>query len=293
MIEKTMETTVQLGDGVKMPLFGLGLFSSAPGDETYNAARYALEAGYKLMDTAAYYANEESLGKAVRDSGAGREKLFITTKMWPVDYSDPKAACMDSLKKLGMDYIDLYLMHWPGTDAERRKKVWNAMLELREKGYVRACGVSNFYSEMIEELISDSGVVPQNHQIELHPWIQQRKMRAYCAEKGITVTSWGPIFHGHLSEAPLMEEIGKKHGKTAAQATLRWHLQQDINLIPKSVKKQRIIENAAIFDFSLDEEDMRRIGELDGMGQAFTFDPLVYDGEGRPPRMDPKQKGLL
>lgn len=272
-----INTTVKLNNGVDMPIFGLGLYQSQPGDEVYKAVRWAIDAGYNLADTATLYKNEESIGKAWKESGIRREDFFITTKLWPTDFSRAQELLETSLRLLQSDYVDLYLLHWPGTDADLRNKAWDVMLEQMGKGRIRACGVSNFYVHHMEEIIAHAGVEPANNQIELHPWYQRREERAYCAERGITVTSWGPIFHGHLAEEPLMGEIGEKHGKTAAQATLRWHLQHGINIIPKSVKQERIIENADIFDFELDEEDMRRVDALDGKGH-FCSDADTFNG---------------
>ncbi|MDL2237791.1 aldo/keto reductase [Christensenellaceae bacterium OttesenSCG-928-K19] len=221
MAEKTMNSTVTLNNGVQMPIFGLGMYTPNADDDTYMAVRWAIDAGYRLADTASFYENENDLGRAFAESGLAREKFFVATKLWPLDFDNVEQALKKSLTELKMDYVDLYLMHWPGTDAELMKKAWNEMLELMEKGYIKACGISNFYTAQIDTLIKDSGVTPQAQQVELHPWFQQRKMRAYCKEKNIAVTSWGPIFHGHLSEVPEMGEIGAKYGKSAAQATLR------------------------------------------------------------------------
>lgn len=273
-----INTTVKLNNGVDMPVFGLGLYKSQPGDEVYNAVRWAIDAGYKLADTATFYHNEESVGKAWKDSGIHREDFFITTKLWPGDFNSVQEMLEQSLRFLQSDYVDLYLLHWPGTDADLRNNAWDVMLEQMAKGRIRACGVSNFYVHHLEGITAHAGVTPVNNQIELHPWYQRREERAYCGQHGITVTSWGPIFHGHLSEEPLMAEVGEKYGKTPAQATLRWHLQQGIDIIPKSVKKERIIENAGIFDFELTEEDMGRINALDGKGH-FSFDADQFDGD--------------
>ncbi len=256
-----------LNDGVQMPWFGLGVYLAQEGQEVENSVRWALEAGYRLVDTAAIYKNEAGVGKAVRESGVAREQLFLTTKLWNADqgYQSTIKACENSLKALDMDYIDLYLIHWPGLNRDDRLATWEAMLELKHKQKVRSVGVSNFKPHHIDELIVAHGVVPSVDQVELHPFNTQEELRQYAKEKGIIVTAWGPIFHGHISEAPeILSAIGEKYGKSAAQAVLRWHLQHGISIIPKSVKKQRIIENADIFDFALSDGDMAAI---DGLNQ--------------------------
>ncbi len=276
---RDINTAQEIKRGVLMPRFGLGVFRALPGDEVYNSIRWALDMGYRLIDTAAMYENEEDVGRAVRDSGLPREDIFVTTKLWIDDFDDAKSALEASLKRLGMDYVDLYLMHWPGTDESRRLRAWEAMLEQGSSGKIRACGVSNFMQDQLEQLMAGVGEVPANNQIELHPWHQQRELRKFCEAKGISVTSWGPIFRGHISEVPVMAEIGEKYGKSAAQATLRWHIQQgDINLIPKSVHKERIEQNMQIFDFELSEEDMAIIDAMDGR-VSFAFDSHIFNGE--------------
>jgi 3-dehydroquinate dehydratase type II len=280
MEEKILQSiadTQTLNNGIKMPKFGLGVYQAKPGKEVYRAVRCALEAGYRLIDTAAFYHNEADVGKAVKDSGIPREELFLVTKLWPLEFRSALSAFEQSLAFLNSGYVDLYLMHWPGTDSEARLKGWETMQELQQKGLIRALGVSNFYIHHLEHLIEHTGMVPSNNQIELHPWQQQRNIRTYCIQKGISVTAWGPIFHGHLSEEPLMGELGEKYGKSAAQVTLRWHIQHDINVIPKSVRPDRIQENTKLFDFALDQEDMARIDALDGKG-AFAFNADLFDG---------------
>ncbi len=274
---KSIAETVVLNNGVQMPGFGLGVYLAKAGEEVYRAVRSALDAGYRLIDTAAYYFNEQDVGKAVRDSGIPREQIFITTKLWPLAFADARTAFEQSLQLLDSDYVDLYLMHWPGTDEDVRLRGWEVMQELSANGLIRACGVSNFYVNHLEHLAAHSGAVPTNNQIELHPWQQQKEIREYCAAHGISITAWGPIFHGHLTEEPLVEELAQKHGKSAAQVTLRWHIQKGINIIPKSVHEARIRENADLFDFALSEQEMAQIDALDGKG-AFAFDANTFNG---------------
>jgi diketogulonate reductase-like aldo/keto reductase len=270
--------TFKLNDGVEIPGFGLGVYLSKAGEEAYNSVRIALDLGYRHIDTAALYYNEEDVGKAVRDSGIPRDEIFITTKLWPLDFGDAEIALNMSLSKLGMEYVDLYLLHWPGTNKDLRCLAWDKVVKLKSKGLIRSIGVSNFLEEHLNEVIEKTGVVPSNNQIELHPWYPQLEMRDFCKAKDITVTSWGPIFHGHLDEEPLVAELGEKYGKTPAQITLRWHIQNEVIIIPKSTRKERIEENAKLFDFSLLPEDMERINALNS-GKHFGFDPLTFSGK--------------
>ncbi len=278
MVQNIFSNTV-LNNGVNMPAFGLGLFRIQDKQEMEYAIKWAVEIGYRLFDTAAFYDNEESVGNAIATCGVPRESLFVSTKIWPTEFDKPQKAIERSLKQLKMDYIDLFLIHWPGTDEDKRLKVWDAMQEQMLKGRIRACGVSNFLESHLQHLQKHTGTLPSNNQIELHPWQQQRDVTAYCKNNNISVTAWAPLFHGHLSEVPLMQKIGSSHHKTAAQATLRWHIQQGINIIPKSIKKSRLTENADIFDFTLTDEEMIEIDNLDGKGKQFAYDPNTYNGE--------------
>lgn len=273
-----IQDRIRIADGVEMPGFGLGLYKAKAGKEVYRAVRFALDAGYRHLDTATFYHNEADVGRAVKESGVPREEVFIATKLWPEDFTRAQEVFEESLRALSGDYIDLYMLHWPGTDEALRYRTWDILLGLREKGLIRAAGVSNFLASQLEDMRRETGALPANNQVELHPWHQQREVREYCAKNGISVTAWGPIFHGHLKEEPLMKEIGDQYGKSAAQATLRWHIQHDIIVIPKSVKEKRIIENADIFDFELSAGDMERIDALDGK-LRFSWDPAAFDGD--------------
>lgn len=274
---QSLSEKVTMNNGEQIPGFGLGVFD-AVGEEVYNAVRYAIDAGYRHIDTATLYGNEEDVGRAIRDCGLPREEIFLTTKIWPTDFDDPQKALDLSMRKLDCEYLDLYLMHWPGADKKRRLNVWEFLLKQVQAQKIKTAGVSNFLVCQLEEILKETGSLPANNQIEFHPWHQQRELVKYCKENGIVVTAWGPMFHGHLAEEPLMPEIGAKYGKSAAQATLRWALQKDIVIIPKSVKKERIIQNADIFDFSLSAEDMQKIDALDGKG-SFSFDAMIFDGD--------------
>ncbi|MEG0593697.1 MAG: aldo/keto reductase [Christensenella sp.] len=275
---KSMQDSIEIAKGVNMPGFGLGLYKAQAGDEVYNAVRCAIDAGYRHIDTATFYHNEADVGRAVRDCGVAREEIFVATKLWPTDFIKARAAFEQSLAAMDIGYIDLYMLHWPGTDEKLRCKTWDMLLDLREKGFIRAAGVSNFIAAQLEDIKQRTGELPSNNQVELHPWHQQRELRKYCEENGVSVTAWGPIFHGHLSEEPLMAKIGEKYEKSAAQATLRWHIQNNIAIIPKSVKKERILENADIFDFELSDEDMQSINALSPK-MSFSWDSTKFDGD--------------
>jgi len=270
--------TFKMNDGVKIPGFGLGVYLTKVGEETYNSVRMALDIGYRHVDTAALYENEEDVGKAVCDSGIPREELFITTKIWPLDFADAEKALDISLKKLGMEYVDLYLHHWPGTDKDLRLQAWNTLSTLKSKGLIRSLGVSNYLVSHLKELIDETGIVPSNNQIQLHPWFPQKEVQDFCKANDISITSWGPIFHGHLNEEPLMKELGEKYGRTPAQVTLRWHVQNEIIIIPKSIRKERLEENSKLFDFSIEPEDMERIDAL-SCGRYFGPDPMTFSGK--------------
>lgn len=269
---------VPLLDGNWMPGFGLGTFSDPGGRKAIDAVRFALDVGYRLVDTAAMYCNEDQVGQGVRESGVAREEIFVTTKIWPTSLAHVREGLEQSLRNLGMEYVDLFLMHWPGTDTQARLNAWATMISLRDQGRCRSIGVSNFYVHHLEELRERIGELPCVNQIECHPWQQQCEIRAYCAQNGIAVQAWGPLIHRHLPEEPLMAAIGNKYGKSAAQATLRWEVQSGIVPIPKSSSVVRIAANADIFDFELSDEDMAAIAALDGKG-AFARDADTYDGK--------------
>lgn len=271
---KSINDKVTLNDGVEMQWFGLGVYRVAEGEEVYNSVRWALEAGYRLVDTAAFYENEEGVGRAIRDSGIPREEIFVTTKVWNTDhgYERTLRACEKSLTKLGMDYADLYLIHWPGQNRDRMLKTWEALLELKALKKIRSAGVSNFKQHHIDTLIGAYDVTPSVNQIELHPWDTKEALLQYAKRKGIIITAWGPIFHGHLSEVPEVHELGRKYGKSGAQVVLRWHLQKGVSIIPKSVHKERIVENAQLFDFEISPADMKYIDNLN-RDRGFGPDP--------------------
>lgn len=273
---KGIQDTVTLHNGVEMPKFGLGVYKVEDGEEVIHSIQYAVKAGYRLIDTAAFYENEEGVGQAVRECGIPREELFITTKVWNADqgYEATLAAFEKSLDKLGLDYVDLYLIHWPV--AGKYKDTWKALEKIYCDGKAKAIGVSNFQIHHLEDLIQDAHVIPMVNQIELHPLLSQVEIRNYCASKQIHVEAWSPLGRGRLLEHPELLEIAKKHNKSVAQVLLRWDLQSEIITIPKSTKEHRINENAAIFDFKLSAEDMQIIDGIN-RNERFGPDPDHFD----------------
>lgn len=251
-----------LNNGVRMPWLGLGVWQVKEQDELQRALAAAVEYGYRSIDTAAIYGNEEGVGQALRQSGLPREELFITTKLWNADqgYETALAAFEQSRRRLQVEYIDLYLIHWPVKDMYTDS--WRAMVKLYEDGYVRAIGVSNFHRRHLEILQQLSPIVPAVNQIELHPRLTQKPLLAYCKERGIQVQAWSPLMRGRLMEEPLLSHLAARYGKSVAQIILRWNVQQHILTIPKSVSPQRIADNARIFDFELTAAEIAAIDLL-------------------------------
>lgn len=260
-----------LNNGINMPWFGLGTFRAA-GKEVANAVSTALEIGYRSIDTAAVYGNEEEVGQSIAASGVARDSLFVTTKVWNEDqgFDTTLRAFETSSKKLGLDFIDLYLIHWPGKD--KYKETWRALERLHSEGRVRAIGVSNFQIHHLEELLKDSSTVPAVNQVELHPRFIQKELHEYCAQHNIQIEAWAPLMKGRLQENELLIEIAQKYGKTVAQVILRWGLQNEIVIIPKSVTASRIKENSEIFDFELSQAEVNAVSGLDA-GERIGTDP--------------------
>ncbi|MEU6355294.1 aldo/keto reductase [Streptomyces sp. NPDC047072] len=253
-----------LNNGVEMPQLGFGVWQ-VPDDEAERAVATALEAGYRSIDTAAIYGNEEGTGKAIAASGVPREDIFVTTKLWNSDqgYDATLRAFDTSLDKLGLDYLDLYLIHWPTPERDLYVDSYKAFEKLHADGRIKAIGVSNFEPEHLRRLIAETSVIPAVDQIELHPHLQQHAAREYHAEQGIATEAWSPLGSGKgLLEVPAIVAIAQKHGRTPAQIVLRWHLQLGNVVIPKSVTPSRIKENIEVFDFSLDTEDLAAISAL-------------------------------
>ena len=255
---------VTLNNGVKMPLEGFGVFQVPDAAECEQAVLDAISSGYRLIDTAAAYMNEEAVGAAIKKCGVPREELFITTKLWVQDasYDMAKAAFQTSLDKLGLNYIDLYLIHQPMGDYVG---AYRAMEELYKAGKIRAIGVCNFYPASLADFCETVEVIPAVNQVELHPFFQQENALALMKEYGIVPEAWGPFAEGKhgIFTHPVLTAIGEKYGKTAAQVALRWNVQRGVVVIPKSVHKDRMEQNFAIWDFALSEDDMQRIAQLD------------------------------
>lgn len=267
-----LQTRVKLNNGVEIPWVGLGVFQSEPGEPTQQAVEWALELGYRHIDTAALYGNEESVGLGLKASGIPRDEVFVTTKVWNTDqgYDKALAAFETSMKKLQLDVVDLYLIHWPMNGT--RLETWKALEKLYQDGRVRAIGVSNFLVHHLEELADNSGIVPAVNQVEFHPFLRQPELLAYDHEHGIRHEAWSPLTRAKLWDDPVIDAIASKHGKTRAQVLLRWDLQHGVVTIPKSVHRERIEENAKLFDFELDEDDMSKLDGLD-RGERIGPDP--------------------
>ncbi|MCF6094635.1 aldo/keto reductase [Microaerobacter geothermalis] len=275
MISHISDCTV-LNNGVKMPWFGLGVYKAKDGDEVIHAIKAALKAGYRSIDTAAFYENEVGVGKAVKESDIPREELFITTKVWNSSqgYDSTLAAFEESRRKLGLDYIDLYLIHWPVKG--KYKDTWRALEKLYKEGYVKAIGVSNFQIHHLQDLMADSEIIPMVNQVEYHPYLTQKELHNFCKTRNIQLEAWSPLMRGQIFDHPTIQEISGKYQKTPAQVILRWDLQNEVVTIPKSVHEHRIIENADIFDFELSPEDMARIDGLN-MNKRIGPDPDNFD----------------
>jgi methylglyoxal/glyoxal reductase len=258
-----LSSTVELSDGVEIPWVGLGVFKSPPGKETEQAVRWALEIGYRHVDTAAYYQNETDVARGLAASGVPREKVFLTTKVWNSDQGfDSTLKAFDrSRRNLGVDVVDLYLVHWPVKG--RFMDTWRAMERLLSQGKVRAIGVSNFLVHHLEELTKSCSVRPVINQVEFHPFLVQKELLDFDAREGVRHEAWSPLTRGRRLDDPVITDVAKKHGRTNAQVVLRWDLQLGVVTIPKSVHRERILENSRVFDFQLDADDMARIGGLD------------------------------
>ena len=265
-----LKGTVKLNNGIQMPYFGLGVYLSEDGNEVINAINWALETGYRLIDTAAFYHNEEGVGQAVRNSQVPREEIFVTTKVWNVDqgYEKTMAAFDVSMNKLGLDYLDLYLIHWPV--AGKFKETWKALGELYQKGVIKAIGVSNFMQNHLEELMADCEVVPMVNQVEFHPHLVQQDLLDFCAKHKIQHQAWSPMMQGKIFQMKEFDRLREKYNKSIAQIVLRWNLQKGVATIPKSSNKDRIVSNADIFDFELSPAD---IAYIDALNQNLHYGP--------------------
>lgn len=267
--------TLSLNQGGAIPQLGYGVFKVDPA-EADNAVGLALDAGYRSIDTATIYRNETGVGAAIARCGIERDALFVTTKLWNDDqgYDSALRACDESLKRLGLDYVDLYLIHWPKPAQDRYVDSWRALERLKEDGKVRAIGVSNFEIPHLERLLAETAIVPAVNQIELHPALPQDALHEFHQAHGIVTEAWSPLARGEL-DAPVILAIAGKHGRTPAQVVLRWHMQRGIVAIPKSVTPSRIAENIAVFDFALDAGDMEQLRTLDA-GRRIGPDPNTF-----------------
>ncbi|MFS0722528.1 aldo/keto reductase [Paenibacillus sp. 1P07SE] len=267
----SLQDTVSLNNGVQMPRLGFGVFKVKAGEEVVDAVKAALAAGYRAIDTAAAYQNEEGVGQAIRESGIPREELFITTKVWNSrqGYDSTLEAFEESRRKLGLDYLDLYLIHWPVKG--KYKDTWRALEKLYSDGVVRAIGVSNFQTHHLDDIFEDNTIVPAVNQIEYHPLLTQEKVKGYCEDKGIHITAWSPLMQGNL-DLPLLLQLSAKYGKSPAQIVIRWDLQKGVLTIPKSITPSRIKENADVFDFELSSEDVAAIDALN-QNRRYGSDP--------------------
>lgn len=274
-----MPTTppLRLNDGRTMPQLGYGVWRVS-NEEAVTYVGEAIKAGYRSIDTAAIYENEEGVGNAIAASDVARDDLFITTKLWndKRNYDAALTAFDESLKRLKLDFVDLYLIHWPGVGGEGYVDAWRALVRLKEEGRAKSIGVSNFQPKNLQRLIDETGVVPTVNQVELHPRFQQKQLRAFHAQHNIATESWGPLGQGSLVADEKLAAIGRKYGKTPAQVILRWHLDNGLIVIPKSVTSSRIRENIDVFDFKLDADDMRIIEAMDDKAGRVGPDPDVF-----------------
>jgi 2,5-diketo-D-gluconate reductase A len=266
-----------LNDSRTMPQLGLGVYKTTDA-ESAEAVSFALQNGYRLIDTASMYLNEEGVGEGVRRSGLPREDVFLATKVWFTEngFESTLRSFDESLEKLGTDYVDLYLIHWPAPLNDRYVETWRALVRLREEGRARSIGVANFHPKHVSRLIDETGVVPSVNQVELHPWLPQAELREFDSVHGIVTQAWSPLARGHVFDpahgGAALEELARKHGRSPAQIVLRWHMQLGHAVIPKSVTPSRIRENIAVFDFALDSDDLAVLATLE-TGERTGVDP--------------------
>ncbi|NTW28174.1 MAG: aldo/keto reductase [Coriobacteriia bacterium] len=280
----SLADTVEIAPGVAMPRLGLGTYKVDEGPDVEGEVRYGLSLGYRLIDTAAMYGNERGVASAIRESGLRREEVFVTTKVWNSDqgYERTLAAFDASLERLGFDYVDLYLVHWP--DTRFMHGTWRAMEEIAASGRARAIGVCNFSARHLDELLTRATIAPAVNQVEFHPRLQQPELQAFCREHGIQIQAWAPIMRGRVNDIPELVEVGARHAKTPAQVSIRWILQSGIVTIPKSVHRPRIAENCDVYDFALTSDEMDTIIRLN-KEQRIGPDPDTFARFGRVTRM--------
>ncbi|MBZ9848818.1 aldo/keto reductase [Mesorhizobium sp. CA14] len=271
-----MSEQLKLNDGSTIPQIGLGVWQVDP-EITAKVVRWGIKAGYRLIDTAEGYRNEEGVGEAIRSAGVPRSELFITSKLRNGAHQRDAAlrAFDDTMQKLGIDQIDLFLIHWPVPSQNKYVEAWKALVELQKAGRIKSVGVSNFNQDHLERIIGETGVTPVVNQIELHPRFQQRDKREFHKEHNIHIESWSPLGSGRLLADPTLEKLARKHGKSVAQVIIRWHLQEGLVVIPKSIHQERIAGNFNVFDFELDADDMQTIRGLDSADGRTGPDPAT------------------
>lgn len=271
-----LQGSFTLHNGVKMPYLGLGTYQSDNDQEVIDAVSYALQLGYRHIDTASIYGNEEGVGKGIKESAVPREEVFVVSKVWNTDqgYETTLKAFEASLERLDLEYLDLYLIHWPV--AGKYKETWRALEKLYADKRIRSIGVSNFMQPHLEDLLTGAEVVPMVNQMEFHPYVVQQDLIDFCSNKGIQYEAWSPFMQGKVFGLDICQKLSKKYGKSVAQVILRWNLQKGVVTIPKSVKKERIQSNADIFDFEISEEDVAYLDSLD-RGERIGPDPNNFD----------------
>lgn len=275
---------IEFYNGNSIPALGLGTFRVENNDECREAVKHAIISGYRHIDTAQTYHNEEKVGQGIKEgleaTGLNREDLFITTKLWMTDYGreNVQSAYEASLKRLGLDYVDLYLIHWPGQDKDLITETWKAMEDLYNEGKIKNIGVSNFHVHHLEELLQEASIKPVINQIECHPYLTQKELRAYLEAQKIVAQSWSPLMNGQILEDEVVKEIANELGKTPAQVIIRWNIDENIVVIPKSVTPSRIEENLNVFDFELSEDQLSRLNALN-KDERIGPDPEVFTGQ--------------
>ena len=268
---------ITMRNGTKVPMLGLGCYKSEE-QEGVEAVKSAIEIGYRHIDTANFYENEKYVGRGIRESGIDREKLFVVSKIWPTSFKTPEVAIEYSMRALNIDYIDMYLLHWPSQNEYARNHAFETLLKYKEKGYFKEVGVSNFKKEHLEKLKETFGFYPMMNQIEISPWLQKKEDYPFCQENDIVMTACVPFAKGNILNDPKLVEIAEKHGKNVGQVILRWNIQRGNCVIPKSSTPHRIADNFNIFDFELDADDMAVIGTMEN-GNSYCSDSSVFTGD--------------
>ena len=271
-MQPTLQSRAKLNNGVEMPYLGLGTWESPQGKPTRDALKYAIDLGYRLFDTAKIYGNEKEVGEGVKASNVPRDQIFVTTKLWNSDHGYDSAirACDGSLKRLGLNYVDLYLIHWPVSG--KREETWKAMAHLAKEGKCRAVGVSNYTTRHLSELVESSNLVPAVNQVEFSPFLYQQDLLKFCESSKIQLEAYSPLTRGRRLDHPHVKAIASKHQKSPAQVVLRWAIQHAVVAIPESIRKERILENSQLYDFSLSTEEMKVLDSLND-GFRTCWDP--------------------